>query len=128
MCPRFAALCVKGELYVEGIKNIYDKINNGGDLDEVRNDIISLIKDTLNDFGENINNWQKTFISSAIGDLACNIAQKQKTSDVWLRLCLFNIEKSLTPEDQRDDSTISNIEELDKITYQHLVNAINSLP
>lgn len=103
------------------------KIGERGDLDEVRNEIMALIKEALETFGEKINNWQKTHISSAIGNLACNIAQRKKDCDIWLRLCLVNIQKSYTPENERDDSSVSNTEELDRITHQHLVNAINSL-
>lgn len=110
------------------INETYNKITDGGDLDEVRNEITSLIKEALDTFGENINNWQKLHISSAIGNLACNVAQRQKDSDAWLRICLLNIEKSYTPENERNDSSISNAEELVKITHKHLVKAINSLP
>lgn len=110
------------------INETYKKISRGGDLDEVRNEAIALIKEALDTFGENINNWQKTHVSSAIGNLACNIAQRQKDSDAWLRLCLLNIDKSYTPENERNDNSITNTEELEKITHQHLVNAINSLP
>ena len=110
------------------INEAYKKIIEGGDLDEARNEITSLIKEALDTFGQNINNWQKYHISSAIGNLACNIAQRKKDSDAWLRICLLNIEKSYTPENERNDSSISNAKELEKITYQHLVSAINSLP
>lgn len=37
---------------MERINNIFEKINNNENLDEVRNDIIDLIKNTLNKLGE----------------------------------------------------------------------------
>ena len=46
--------------------SLYEKINEGGNMDEVRNEITSLINEALNTFGESINNWQKTFISRAV--------------------------------------------------------------
>ena len=109
------------------INSIFEKIANGGDLDEVRNEIGNLVKEVLSDFGENLNNWQKSYIAMAIGNLACNIAQQNGTSDAWLRLCLLNVENSLIPEDQRDDNAIANTEELNNITYQQLLDAISSL-
>ena len=51
-------LCANGIIKYDRDKMIYIKINEGGDIDEVRNETIALIIEALDTFGENINNWQ----------------------------------------------------------------------
>ena len=113
---------------MDEINRIYENIAKSENLDGIRNDIIKLMKNVLNSFGQNINNWQKTCLASAIGALSWNLSQGLKSSDAFLRVSLLNIEKSMTPSDKRDDEMTSNIEGLNKISYELLMASINDLP
>lgn len=120
-------MCKQRETIMDKINDLYERISNGDDLDEVRNDIVMLIREILSENSDEISNWKKSHIASAIGSLSWNISQQLKSSDAWLRVCMMNIEKSLVPENERNDNSLSDVEVLNKITAQQLLEAISSL-
>lgn len=109
------------------IDDLFERIDAQDDIDGIRSDIASLIKTLINEDRDNISDWKKSHLMTAISSLSSNMSPPLSSSDIWLRLCLFNIEKSLVSTHQRDDSSLSNLNELNDISVGDLINAIDSL-
>jgi len=64
------------------------------------------------------------FFSEAILDISNNIKHNEQPTKSWLKASLHNIEKALTPVEQRDEQINPNGE---THTYESLLNRIKEL-
>jgi hypothetical protein len=112
---------------MEEINKIFEKLQDTSQLDEVRYEIATLIKSFLKERGEEIDNWEKSCIASAIGSLHSNLSKQQSESDAWLRHSLVNIEKAYTPKEERNEKYTTSLERIQNIDSAMLIRAVNEI-
>ena len=103
------------------IDSIYGKLDQGGEVGDIRSDIVDLIVDRLQD---SLGYWEKLYFANAIAALAWNKSSSGQLPDSWLRLCLFNVEMALVPAEQRNEDYIPKDNQFDSLTYDQLMDAI----
>ena len=103
---------------------ILRKLDNGGDIAEVRNEIANLIGDRIRQVRGLLGYWEKAHFANAIASFAWNTNSQHQPTTSWLRLCLVNLEKSLVPASQRNENYTPRDHELDALTYEQLMEAL----
>ena len=109
------------------IDAIFDKIDQEGDIREIRYAIADLIVNRLNKVRNSLGYWEKVHLASAIATLAQNINLPHQPTTFWLRVCLVNIEKALVPPNQRNENYVPKDRQLDSLTFDQLMSAINEV-
>jgi len=92
---------------------------------EIRLDITDLIADRLHQVRESLGYWEKAHFANAIAALSWNINSRHQPTTSWLRHCLVNLEKALVPVDQRNETYAPKNADLDALTFEELVEALD---
>lgn len=103
---------------------ILRKIDGNGEIGEIRNDIADLIAAQLQRVRQSLGNWEKAHFAYAIAALSWNIRARYQPTTSWLRLCLVSLEKALVPANDRNENYTSRDEQLDALTYEQLMEAL----
>lgn len=98
---------------------------NHRDIKEIRCAIADLIEHHLQALKSSLGYWEKAHFANAIASLAWNINSRHQAA--WLRLCLVNVEKALVPANQRNENYTPRDNQLEALTYEQLIEDINSL-
>ena len=124
-------LSSEGRVIMEEIDKLFERIDQGQNVDQIRIDIADLIGKSLYSMCDSFGYWEKVHMANAIGLLAWNInASLQHPSanaTFWLRLSLVNGEKAFVPHDQRSENGTHVNGRLDAITFDQLLADIISL-
>ena len=110
---------------MQDTNSIFEQINDDNcNLNEIRISILDLISNKLINLKSTLDTWELLFFSDAISDIAVNINHNKQPTKSWLKASLHNIEKALTPAEQRDERINLN----DKThTHESLLNRIETL-
>jgi hypothetical protein len=112
---------------MQSIEAIREALVDPADLHLIRASIADMIFRHLQAAEHSLDAWQKAHFLNAISALALNVNSLQQPTVSWLRLCLVDLEKAITPEYQRgNDSTQRNID-LELVTYERLMDALDSV-
>ena len=109
------------------VDSIRQQLDSNCDVKEVRAAIIDLIEHHLQALKESLGYWEKVNFANAINSLARNINSRHQPTIDWLRLCLVNVEKALVPANQRNEHYTPREKQLEALTYEQLIEDINSL-
>lgn len=104
---------------------ILKRLNDQGDLGEIRLDIADLIADRLRQVRESLGYWEKAHFANAIAALSRNMNSRHQPTTSWLRHCLVNLKKALVPADQRNENYTPQNAQLDALTFEQLVEALD---
>lgn len=105
--------------------SIFKQINDDNyNLNKIRISILDLISSKLTGLKNSLGAWEMLFFSEAILDISNNIKHNEQPTKSWLKASLHNIEKALTPVEQRDEQINPNGE---THTYESLLNRIKKL-
>lgn len=110
---------------MQEVDAILKRLNDQGDLGEIRLDIADLIADRLNQVRGSLGYWEKAHFANAIASLSRNINSRHQPTTSWLRHCLVNLEKALVPADQWNENYTPKNAELDAITFELLAEALD---
>lgn len=110
---------------MQDTNSIFEQINDSNcNLDKIRISILDLISNKLTSLKGSLGAWEMLFFSEAISDISLNINHNEQPTKSWLKASLHNIEKALTPVEQRDERINLNGE---THTYESLLNKIEVL-
>lgn len=110
---------------MQEVDALLKRLNDQGDLGEIRLDIADLIADRLNQMRESLGYWEKAHFANAISSLSRNINSRHQPTTSWLRHCLVNLEKALVHADERNENYTPQNAELDVLTFEQLVEALD---
>jgi hypothetical protein len=83
--------------------SLYRQVNDLDNIPAFRVQLVELIFQHLHRLGNALDDWEKDHFGNAIDALGLNVNSKQQPTNVWLRLCLIDLEKALTPKELRND-------------------------
>lgn len=106
------------------IDSILEKLDENGDIGDIRRAIADLIVDRLQKVRNSLGYWEKAYFANAIAALAWNTNSSSQPTTSWLRLCLVNLEKAHVPAEQRNENYTPRDSQLDSLTFDQLMNAI----
>ncbi len=109
------------------IDNLFEKVNEGPISNELRLSIADTILAHIDKCKDSLGSWEKELFAQSLSALAMNISAKNEPTDSWLRLCLVALEKALVPKNERNEEYTKRDEQVESITYDMLVGAIDEL-
>ncbi len=112
---------------MEQVDAILQRLNANEDLGGIRLDIADLIAEQLQRKRDSLGYWEKAHFAHAIAALGWNMNAEHQPTTAWLRLCLVDLEKALVPANQRNEHYTPRDEQLDALTYEQLIHAIEML-
>ena len=112
---------------MERIETLVERINNESVTGEIRTEIAELIREQIELHKESLGTWEKTYFALSISSLATNLNAQFQPTEFWLRYCLVSLEKALVPAIERSPESNDPDETVDWITYDLLIEAVESL-
>jgi hypothetical protein len=112
---------------VREIDALFQGLTANDEIGGIRLDIANLIADQLRRKRKSLGYWEKAHFANAIAALGWNISARRQPTTSWLRLCLVNLEKALVPGAQRNENYAPHNDQLDALTYDQLLEAIEML-
>ena len=112
---------------MEDIQKIAESLAADKPLPETRKLIIDAIDSRISEFGEDLGNWEKTYLAGAISAVAANLQLKEQGTDAWLRYALSNLSKALVPKEERNESYTGKENDSEWITHSLLKGAVDEL-
>jgi hypothetical protein len=100
------------------------------DLDNIsafRVQLAELIFQNLYQRRDSLDEWEKDHFANAISSLALNVDSVQHSTNAWLRLCLIDLKKALTPKEKRGERNFRPKSELPDRSYEQLVAILEPL-
>ncbi len=112
---------------MQKIDDLFVRLNAGEDVGAIRLDIATLIAEQLHGLRSSLGYWEKAHLAQAIASLGWNMNSSHQPTNSWLLLCLVNLEKALVPTSARNENFGARDEQLNSLTYEQLVSAIQAL-
>jgi hypothetical protein len=114
---------------MEPFDSLYRQVNDLDNISAFRVQLVELISQHLHRLGDALDDWEKDHFSDAIVALGLNVNSKQQPTNVWLRLCLIDLEKALTPKGERKGRYFRPGAEADAAdrSYEQLVAVLDSI-
>jgi hypothetical protein len=109
------------------IESIRAALADPANIGPVRAAIVDLIFRHLETARDSLDGWQRVHFLDAISALALNVNSLQQPTTSWLRLCLVDLEKAITPEYQRCGELPPRNIDLELVTYERLMDALDSI-
>lgn len=109
------------------INDVFAMFDSEYDPHEVRRACIEIGVGLAEQFGEDIDAWEKSQLASAIGALNWNLALPHPVSETGLRLAIFSLNKSLVPKEYRSPDYPIEEKDLESVSVYDLINAFNEL-
>jgi hypothetical protein len=109
------------------IEWIRDALPDLANVPAARSAIVDLLLYHLHAAQHTLDDWQKVHFLNAISALALNVNSLQQPTVSWLRLCLVDLEKAITPQYQRSNDLPPRNIDLELITYERLMEALDSI-
>jgi hypothetical protein len=83
--------------------SLFLQVNDLANISAFRVQLVLLIFQNLSPLRDSLDQWEKDHFGNAINSLALNVDSMRQPTNAWLRLCLIDLEKALTPKEQRND-------------------------
>lgn len=97
------------------------------DVDQIRLNIANLIATEIENSRDSFGPWERLHFAQAIAYFHTNISSGDPSFTIWLRACLFAVEKALVPPEQRSPQYPVREEEVEAFTFEVLSTAIRKL-
>ncbi len=111
---------------MEEVNAILRKLDHNGDIGEIRSEIADLIAQCLQQAQGALGYWEKVHFVGAIAAFGSNIDLGQPTQ-LWLRLCLLNLEKAFVPAEQRNEDYAPRDDQIDALTFEQLMEMLEAV-
>ena len=109
------------------INKIFEMLEGESDVSEVRSECIQIGIELAEQFGDDIDPWEKSQLASAISSLNWNLSFDHPTTETGLRLCTHSLNKALEPKDHRSPDYPVNENDLKNVSTQEIIEAFRSL-
>ena len=93
----------------------------------MKREIYRLIEASIQHFGENIGNWEKCDIGTAINCLGSDFTIRDPKSMIWLRLGLHTLANAFVPTAERNEAATPKDPAIERITTDDLRWALENL-
>jgi hypothetical protein len=112
---------------MQDIDSILQKLENEGDVKDIRKAIADLIIDRLKSTKDSFGYWEKFCFANAIINLNSNINLLHQPRTFLFRICLYNLEKAFIPATERDESYTRRDKQIDSLTYEQFMEELESI-
>ncbi len=112
---------------METLQFLLRQIDDPNNVLAVRTAIIQLIRQLLNDRQDSLDEWEKAHLTNAINALGVSVEGGDQSQNTWLRLCLADLAKALTPSEQRGDFILDRPVAVESMTHETLMQALESV-
>jgi hypothetical protein len=107
--------------------SLFLQVNDLADIPAFRVQLVELIFQHLHRIGNSLDDWEKSHFGYAIVALALNVNSMQQPTNAWLRLCLIDLEKALTPKGERNERSFRPGTDVADRSYDQLAATLDSL-
>jgi hypothetical protein len=109
--------------------SLFLQANDLANISPFRVQLVLLIFQNLYPLRDSLDHWEKDHFGNAINSLALNVDSMRQPTNAWLRLCLIDLEKALTPKEERNDRYFRPGAEADAAdrSYEQLVATLDSI-
>lgn len=112
---------------MQKIEALLQQLDGNCNPNDVRGAIADLIVANLQAMKDSLGYWETAHFANAIAALALNTHSLHQPTTAWLRLCLVDLEMVLVPENQRDENHLLKDTQLESLTYEQLLETIESV-
>jgi hypothetical protein len=103
------------------------QLNDLQNISALRVELVLLIFQNLYLLKDSLDDWEKDHFGNAISSLALNVNSMQQPTNAWLRLCLIDLEKALTPKGERNERSFRPGTDVADRSYDQLAATLDSL-
>jgi hypothetical protein len=109
--------------------SLFLQVNDLANISAFRIQLVLLIFQNLYPLRDSLDHWEKDHFGNAINSLALNVDSMRQPTTAWLRLCLIDLEKALTPKEERNDRYFRPGAEADAAdrSYEQLAATLDSI-
>ena len=108
---------------------LYQQVDHLDNIPAFSVQLVLLIFQNLYPLRDSLDHCEKDHFWNAINSLALNVDSMLQPTNAWLRLCLIDLEKALTPKDERNDRYFrpgAGADAADR-SYKQLVATLDSI-
>jgi hypothetical protein len=106
---------------------LFLKVNDLTNIPASRVQLVLLIFQNLYRLRYSLDQWEKDHFGVAINWLALNVDSMRQPTNAWLRLCLIDLEKALTPKEERYERYFRPEADVAGRSYEQLVATLDSI-
>jgi hypothetical protein len=109
--------------------SLFLQVNDLTNISAFRVQLVLMIFQNLYPLRDSLDHWEKDHFGNAINSLALNVDSMRQPTNAWLRLCLIDLEKALTPKEERNDRYFRPGAEADAAdrSYEQLLATLDSI-
>jgi hypothetical protein len=114
---------------MQAFDSLFLQVNDLANISAFRVQLVLMIFQNLYPLRDSLDHWEKDHFGNAINSLALNVDSMRQPTNAWLRLCLIDLEKALTPKGERNDRYFRPGAEADAAdrSYEQLVATLDSI-
>jgi hypothetical protein len=114
---------------MQAFDSLFLQVNDLANISAFRVQLVLMIFQNLYPLRDSLDHWEKDHFGNAINSLALNVDSMRQPTNAWLRLCLIDLEKALTPKEERNDRYFRPGAEADAAdrSYEQLVATLDSI-
>jgi hypothetical protein len=114
---------------IQRFDSLFLQVNDLDNIPAFRVQLVLMIFQNLYRLRDSLDDWGKDHFENAINSLALNVDSMRQPTNAWLRLCLIDLEKALTPKEERNDCYFrpgAGADAADR-SYEQLVATLDSI-
>jgi hypothetical protein len=114
---------------MQAFDSLFLQVNDLANISAFRIQLVLMIFQNLYPLRDSLDHWEKDHFGNAINSLALNVDSMRQPTNAWLRLCLIDLEKALTPKEERNDRYFRPGAEADVAdrSYEQLAATLDSI-
>jgi hypothetical protein len=107
--------------------SLFLQVNDLTNISAFRVQLVLLIFQNLYRLRDSLDDWEKDHFGNTINSLALNVDSMRQPTNAWLRLCLLDLEKALTPKEERNKRYFRPGPDAADRSYEQLVATLDSI-
>jgi hypothetical protein len=107
--------------------SLFLEVNDLTNIPASRVQLVLLIFQNLYRLRNSLDQWEKDHFGNAINSLALNVDSMRQPTNAWLRLCLIDLEKALTPKEEHYERYFRPEADVAGRSYEQLVATLDSI-
>jgi hypothetical protein len=107
--------------------SLFLQVNELTNIPASRVQLVLLIFQNLYRLRNSLDQWEKDHFGVAINWLTLNVDSMRQPTNAWLRLCLIDLEKALTPKEEHYERYFRPEADVAGRSYEQLVATLDSI-
>jgi hypothetical protein len=112
---------------MQAFDSLFLQVNDLTNISAFRVQLVLLIFQNLYRLRDSLDDWEKDHFGNTINSLALNVDSMRQPTNAWLRLCLLDLEKALTPKEERNKRYFRPGPDAADRSYEQLVATLDSI-